>query len=1187
MDPPPSDSQASAPVHIATDEPDSISSLRQLVSQIDTESRMQEVVDKAKDLTLEETQLLVDCLSMALDKNAVPAKNRSYIWRSIIKVASSAKIFSRNHTLDPNQITSEGATSPGSYRILGKPSTRLKVLKTVKKGSDALYDESLVSWVHLSHPNILPLYAIFLEGDNDVSLVFPQCTTNGNICDYADAHPTVPRMPLVSDVINGLHHIHQLDLVHGELSPESVVVSDDGRALITELDPMSELRESGLSSARYSAPELLREDDIQPTKATDVWSFACLCYEVLSGKVPFYQITREFRVSGAVVAGAKPIRLGQGEVGGDEISDAMWQLLLKCWEYEPNDRPVCSTILQLLSGIDIPDHRSEAKSLIKPEIAKGSTIDFANARARLTRVLGPNQPTSVRVPQHLHHLVLRLISNPTKFEATAAAANKLSPNDMQCLIDFLDLAVDGLPRGTHPDRSILTLMSKIMMSTYIFPQSYRLNGVQYDPASAAEARHGAVYKGRGINIRIDVLKESDAALLFLRGLSRWSRFSHPNILPLYGVFLEDTSKSPQICVVTPLLNNGNLRDYALTLPQRSRMPLISDVINGLSYLHKSSINYSSPTLRGETVLITDTGRAVLLGFGMTEALIAPEATTSTSKLRFRGPNFVGGSTKEDIWSFGCLYYEVLSRKLPYYQYEEDHQVRAAISAGELPRRPNRADGDMDEIDDKAWDLITKCCRPWRGARITAQEVQELLANMIEDNRPYTTDFPGVDILALRSSPDLDFHRVENLLDQIQVELLREPLSDILRNRINDVAVAVAGVGFDDTRVLVDFLDLVLKNRISISAERNRVLALLSKVTASTRIFPQRYQVKGIKYHPTPVAEGGFGTVHQGSDPTVCVKVMMKVDEKSLAVWVRELILWAHASHPNILPFYGVMLESDHNSQRICLVSPFMKNGNLHDYASRLPQKSRLPLILDVVNGLQYIHELGIVHSDLKGPNVLISNEGRALITDFGASHIITATAAPTSSSIFSTLRFAAPEVVLGGEHWQPTKESDIWSFGCLCYETLSRRTPYYQYKLPVQVNAALTRKELPKRPIATKQNDADEASEMDDLNWDEEDDENWDTIDDQTWGLITRCCAPEPEDRPKIPGIQELIADMKIWDDRPAAKATSGVDVFKPVLDPEINLSRVGELFEKVREVVAPLDSSDDEENPFNLFNSL
>ncbi len=59
-------------------------------------------------------------------------------------------------------------------------------------------------------------------------------------------------------------------------------------------------------------------------------------------------------------------------------------------------------------------------------------------------------------------------------------------------------------------------------------------------------------------------------------------------------------------------------------------------------------------------------------------------------------------------------------------------------------------------------------------------------------------------------------------------------------------------------------------------------------------------------------------------------------------FVKELALWAHLSHDNVLPFYGVFLRGESN--RICLVSPWMKNGNLRDYLQRTPGAPRLPFV---------------------------------------------------------------------------------------------------------------------------------------------------------------------------------------------------------------------------------------------------
>ncbi|KAF5362327.1 hypothetical protein D9756_002589 [Leucocoprinus leucothites] len=1153
--------EAATPESPVPNESDVFAALHHLVSRIDIETRVDEVVKRAQSLNAKEKQLLVDCLSMALDREATPLRNRTHVWRSLIEVASSVNIFAQNHTLSSQHLNPEDdPISPGVFRISGNIPARVKILKQIREDTTVLYTKSLISYVHLSHPNILPLYAVFFDGEDYPSIVTP-CITNGNICDYVREHPEVPRPPLISDVINGLFHIHQLNIAHGGLHPENVLISVDGRALLANPGTASATEDLDSFPVRYSAPELVGTDDtIEPTQATDMWSFACLCYEVLSGKVPFFQIARDFRVSGAILSGIKPSRPGREGAGGDGIDDAMWQLLLLCWELDPKGRPFCLQIHQILLGMTIEDTRPAAKPIIQPGTIKGSALNLEYAKDNLMQVLSSDHSPSLRVPKHLRKLLSSFLPDTSGLNATVAAAKKLSPDDTQMLVDFLDLVLEDLP-DLHLN-PICFLLSSLMVSTRVIPLRYKLTGIQYDPIPISSIQHAKAYKARGLNVCVNAVTASWLVKSILARLPDWYHASHPKIIQFYGVFHEGANESPWLFVVTPFWANGNMEDYALTLPQKSRLPLISDAIDGLIFL--DNLGLALLYCKKEHIMVSDDGRAVLLHFDAS-TLYSEEPLPITRQLRFYPPN-ARFNTPDVVWSFACFCYTVLSRKLPYYQYTDDEEIQAAISRGELPKRPEHRDDDMDQIDDQAWNLITKCCRLERNDRPAASTVQDTISSWrIEDHRLSVNDSPGSMLLEMRARPNVDFNRVESLLSKIQVELLREPLSKLLQNHIKDVMGATTELDLDDTRILVDFLDLALKNHLSISEEQNRVLALLSRITSSTHIFPQRYELKGIKYHACPMAEGGYGTIHRGTDLNVCVKVMTQVDPKALTPWIRELIVWAHASHPNILPFCGVLLENVNNSQRICLVSPFMKNGNLHDYGPRLSQKSRIPLILDVINGLHYLHGLGIVHSDLKGENVLISNEGRAMITDFGTTQITTATVTTTASLVPTTLRFAAPEVVLTSG--PPTKERDIWSFGCLCYEILSREVPYYQYAQTVQVSAALARKELPKRPGSTSRNTVNEANDND---WDDDDDEDWDEIDDQAWDLIIKCCKPEPEDRLKTPAIQELIVDMKIWDDRPAAKGVFGTEISKLRTSPEINLNRVGELLDKLQKTVVP-----------------
>jgi serine/threonine protein kinase len=88
------------------------------------------------------------------------------------------------------------------------------------------------------------------------------------------------------------------------------------------------------------------------------------------------------------------------------------------------------------------------------------------------------------------------------------------------------------------------------------------------------------------------------------------------------------------------------------------------------------------------------------------------------------------------------------------------------------------------------------------------------------------------------------------------------------------------------------------------------------------------------------------------------------------------------------------------------------------------------VICDMVLGMRFVHFHGIVHSDLKPSNVLICENGRALIGDFGSSHFERYDA--TLSGVSATEYYAAPELIF--ENSEPTRKVDVWGFGVTLYE---------------------------------------------------------------------------------------------------------------------------------------------------------
>jgi len=139
-----------------------------------------------------------------------------------------------------------------------------------------------------------------------------------------------------------------------------------------------------------------------------------------------------------------------------------------------------------------------------------------------------------------------------------------------------------------------------------------------------------------------------------------------------------------------------------------------------------------------------------------------------------------------------------------------------------------------------------------------------------------------------------------------------------------------------------------------------------------------------------------------------------------------------------------------------MVSAWMENGNINEFIGRDPHVNRIELLVDVANGLRYMHDLHVVHGDLKGANILINKGRRACIADFGLTTItgvVTwANVRDRPASLISndtlmsftggrTSRWMSPEL-LDPERFRmphpednrPTKQSDCYALGMVIYE---------------------------------------------------------------------------------------------------------------------------------------------------------
>ncbi|KZT37246.1 kinase-like protein, partial [Sistotremastrum suecicum HHB10207 ss-3] len=121
-----------------------------------------------------------------------------------------------------------------------------------------------------------------------------------------------------------------------------------------------------------------------------------------------------------------------------------------------------------------------------------------------------------------------------------------------------------------------------------------------------------------------------------------------------------------------------------------------------------------------------------------------------------------------------------------------------------------------------------------------------------------------------------------------------------------------------------------------------------------------------------------------------------------------------------------------------LVSPWMERGTLLEYIKPCSDVHRCIVVSDgSLQGTEYLHERNIVHGDLKGCNVFVTDQGRPVLADFGLSRLSevdavfsTKSAASSATGFQGTARYMAREL-FNPVPPKPTKATDIWALGCV------------------------------------------------------------------------------------------------------------------------------------------------------------
>ncbi|KAF9511983.1 hypothetical protein BS47DRAFT_1383234 [Hydnum rufescens UP504] len=245
--------------------------------------------------------------------------------------------------------------------------------------------------------------------------------------------------------------------------------------------------------------------------------------------------------------------------------------------------------------------------------------------------------------------------------------------------------------------------------------------------------------------------------------------------------------------------------------------------------------------------------------------------------------------------------------------------------------------------------------------------------------------------------------------------------------------------------------------------------------------------------PLPVRRGSYATVFKGTwnSRPIALKLLGPNDKPEIAHkrFKGETDIWRKLRHENVLPFFGHYVG---DNGAMYMISPWCQYGDVNNYLLMFPKTDREMLVLQLLHGLEYLHQSGVIHGDLRGANILISDDHEVWIADFGLSKHLDQS--PTSTVNRGNVRWMAPELleqeIPRGDLTPYTEATDIYSFAMTTIEIYTGLPPFPHLRHNVEVG--LLCRGRPGRP------GADGVSHC---------------IDDKVWGIIQECWVEEPTRR--------------------------------------------------------------------------
>ena len=236
--------------------------------------------------------------------------------------------------------------------------------------------------------------------------------------------------------------------------------------------------------------------------------------------------------------------------------------------------------------------------------------------------------------------------------------------------------------------------------------------------------------------------------------------------------------------------------------------------------------------------------------------------------------------------------------------------------------------------------------------------------------------------------------------------------------------------------------------------RNLFRHLLARSNGfSPELLEERWEIDGdeITREEPCIGRGSFGTVYKGKwhGPVALKELNIKNPTPAqLEAFQNEVVVLKSIRHINVMLFMGYVLKP-----ALTIVTQWCEGRSLYkhlhvDETPSFPKKKKLDISRGVAQGMDYLHARKIIHRDLKSSNIFLHDDFTVKIGDFGLATVKTRWEGNTQKHHpTGSVQWMAPEIIRARIGDNPfTFKADVYSYGNVLYELLTRRLPYFDFE---------------------------------------------------------------------------------------------------------------------------------------------